>query len=141
MDADSVAEISDPTERAKAINRLIDEHTEAINRLSPLRKFALEEMRLPQIAHVVIDAAAFAPARHRPDIARQHREQTDAAEEPENFILPMSNPVCPLLGAARVRSNRTSRQRHVAIGASPSRTSAIRSRVPLVVSAGSAPAS
>lgn len=44
MDADTVAEIPDPTERAKAINRLIDEHTDAINRLSPLRKFALEEM-------------------------------------------------------------------------------------------------
>ena len=38
------------------------------------------------------------------------------------------------------RSNGATRQRQVAIGAAPSSTSAIRSRVPLVVSAGSAPA-
>ena len=133
----------------------------------------LEQMRLPQIADVIIDAAAFAPARHRPDIARQHREQAEAAEEPENFhpahvepCLSASEPFpfrwnrngalifdltrfldanrSPLrwktLCAAKARSNRALRQRQVAIGAAPSRTSAIRSRVPLVVSAGSAPA-
>ena len=44
MDVDEVALIADPRDRAKAINLLIDEHTEAINALSPLRKTAIEEM-------------------------------------------------------------------------------------------------
>jgi hypothetical protein len=40
----------------------------------------LEQMRPPQIADVGVDAAAFAP-----DIARQHREQAEAAKQPEEF--------------------------------------------------------
>jgi predicted XRE-type DNA-binding protein len=44
MDTEAAAAIADPTERARTINRLIDEHTEAINSLSPLRKAALEEL-------------------------------------------------------------------------------------------------
>lgn len=44
MDAKEVAAIADPSDRARAINKLIDAHTEAINSLSPLRKTALEEM-------------------------------------------------------------------------------------------------
>jgi transcriptional regulator with XRE-family HTH domain len=44
MDTQGVAQIPDPAERARAINVLIDEHTEAINGLSALRRTALEEM-------------------------------------------------------------------------------------------------
>src|SRR5947208_2485195 len=68
----------------------------------------VEQMRLPEIADVVINAAAFAPARHRRDIARQHREQAQAAEKPEEFhpVHIEPRPVSPLLGAAGARSNR-----------------------------------
>ena len=44
MENQDVARIADPAERARAINTLIDEHTEAINGLSALRRVALEEM-------------------------------------------------------------------------------------------------
>lgn len=44
MDTQGVAQIADPAERARAINELIDEHTEAINVLSGLRRSAIEEM-------------------------------------------------------------------------------------------------
>ena len=49
---------------------------------------SLEQMRLPQIADVVVDAAAFAPARDRPDVARQHQKATEAAEQSDIFICP-----------------------------------------------------
>jgi transcriptional regulator with XRE-family HTH domain len=44
MNSQGVAQIPNPAERARAINVLIDEHTEAINGLSALRRTALEEM-------------------------------------------------------------------------------------------------
>ncbi len=44
MATQDVAQIADPAERARAINALIDEHTEAINALSGLRRIAIEEM-------------------------------------------------------------------------------------------------
>ena len=43
----------------------------------------LEQMRLPQIADVVIDAAALAPARDVSDVARQHQQEAETAEQPE----------------------------------------------------------
>ncbi len=42
--ARDVAKIGDPAERARAINTLIDEHAEAINVLSALRRIALEQL-------------------------------------------------------------------------------------------------
>ncbi len=44
MGSQDVASIADPAERARAINALIDQHTEAINELSALRRVAVEEM-------------------------------------------------------------------------------------------------
>lgn len=44
MDLEEVAAIGNARERARTINALIDEHTEAINALSQLRKAAIEEM-------------------------------------------------------------------------------------------------
>ena len=45
----------------------------------------LEQMRLPQIADVVIDPAALAPARDGPDVAGQHQQKAEAANGFEKF--------------------------------------------------------
>src|SRR5207244_1246123 len=42
---------------------------------------ALEQMGLSQIADIIIDPAAFVPARDRENIARQHREEEDADDD------------------------------------------------------------
>src|ERR1700682_3486740 len=61
-------------------------------------------MRLPQIAYVIIDPAAFAPARYRPDVARQHQQKAEAAKKPERVhpahFDPANALISPLLGAA-----------------------------------------
>jgi hypothetical protein len=46
---------------------------------------ALEQMRLPQIADVVIDAAGLGPARHRPDLAREQQQAEQAANDLQRF--------------------------------------------------------
>src|ERR1700733_5469962 len=48
-------------------------------RVQALKPKPLEQMSLPQIADVVVNAAAVIPARHRPYIAGQHRKTYEAA--------------------------------------------------------------
>ncbi len=64
----------------------------------------LEQMRLPEIADVVIHPAALVPARYRPDVARQHQQKAEAANKPEGFQLTHVEPanalISPLLVAA-----------------------------------------
>src|ERR1700742_4926716 len=98
-------------------------------RVQAAKPHPLEQMTLPQITDVVINAATFIPARHRPDVAGQHHKAYEAAGN-----LQITHRVIP----ARAIQNRC---RQVRMGARPSSTSDIRSRAPSVVSAGSAPAS
>src|ERR1700749_2608276 len=48
-------------------------------RVQAAKPESLEQMSLPQITDVVVDAATFIPARHRPDVARQHQKAYEAA--------------------------------------------------------------
>lgn len=45
----------------------------------------LEQMSLPQIADIVVNAAAFAPVRYRPHIAGEDGEQCETTENLEIF--------------------------------------------------------
>ena len=47
---------------------------------------SVEQMRLPQVADIVIDAAGFDPAGYRPDIADEDDEESDGAKIFRNFI-------------------------------------------------------
>src|ERR1700722_10854614 len=110
-------------------------------------------MSLPQITDVVVHAAAFVPARYRPDVAGQHQEANEAAgnlQMMHRLIPARGNKIrCRQIqsgsqgpGAKFLSSSPTIKSyRQVTIGARPSSTSDIRSRVPWVVSAGSAAAS
>ncbi|MEH2602047.1 hypothetical protein V1277_001424 [Bradyrhizobium sp. AZCC 1588] len=49
--------------------------------IEPVQTVFLEQMRLPQIADVIIDTAAFAPARNGPDVASQHRQEANGAKQ------------------------------------------------------------
>src|SRR5262249_32441963 len=57
---------------------------------------ALVQVCLPQIAEVVIDAARFGPARHRPELAREQEQADKAAEDFQRFHrferMPMATP-------------------------------------------------
>jgi len=45
----------------------------------------LEQMRLPEIADVVIDCAGLGPGGDRPDIAGQHHQKAEAAVDRQEF--------------------------------------------------------
>src|SRR2546430_1932293 len=62
-------------------------------------------MRLPEIADVVIDAAALAPARDRESIAREHSKEEDADNDPGKLHVWVPAERRLLLGSASQRRN------------------------------------
>src|ERR1700740_512456 len=117
-------------------------------RVQAAKPKSLEQMSLPQITAIVVDAAAFIPARHRPDVAGRHHKAYETAGN-----LQIMHRVIPTRGVQVVVAKskvarkglapsliaKSHRQipspspdaksyRQVTIGARPSSTSDIRSR-------------
>jgi hypothetical protein len=55
--------------------------------VDPAKAKSLEQMRLPEVADIIIDAAGLNPARYRPDIADQYDEEADCTEDLQEFHL------------------------------------------------------
>src|SRR5215217_508315 len=62
-------------------------------RVQALQSVALEEMRLPQVTDIIVDAANFVPAGDRPDIADENHQKSDAANSLPVFHLHPAAPV------------------------------------------------
>src|SRR5262245_35610962 len=46
---------------------------------------SVEQMRLPQVTDIVVDAAGFDPAGYRPNIAEQHDEEANRTKNFQEF--------------------------------------------------------
>jgi hypothetical protein len=63
-------------------------------------------MRLPQVADIVIDAARFTPARHRPKMAYQNSKTEDGEDSLERQGILVRNHPAAQLGKGKIQMAR-----------------------------------